>query len=368
MRKALVSLMVLSLAPALAGAGVTNPDGFEGYALTSQWTPTEIGNGWTTGAEGPEGVNPGNHNDIVMGSNGNDTQVYRGDSSNRDGEPFPPAHPGENIYAYWYQSTPDAAVSVTTTSWDWCCTSNFNGSEFRTMVNRYEGAPYYYTWFVEFNEVGSAHTSDLRVCNGIDVNGNGTYDITPIPADGIEYEWYVEDVWYHVDVQEDNGPLGVGNGQSSRARFGLMGATEEEMGSWSEWLVHEGPNLFPGADPYTRPMDDGEIRVSTNGAAEYDNFTMAEDPGGDPCNPGDANNDDLVSADDYASVQGAFGNTGAIGIPGDANCDGLVSADDYASVQSNFGTTYGGATVPEPATMLLLTAGSLLLMKRKRKS
>jgi hypothetical protein len=147
-----------------------------------------------------------------------------------------------------------------------------------------------------------------------------------------------------------------------------MGATEEEMGSWSEWLVHEGPNLFPGADLYTRPMDDGEIRVSTNGACEYDNFTMTEDPGGDPCNPGDANNDDLVSADDYASVQGAFGNTGAIGIPGDANCDGLVSADDYASVQSNFGTTYGGATVPEPGTMLLLTGGSLLLMKRKRKS
>ena len=89
----------------------------------------------------------------------------------------------------------------------------------------------------------------------------------------------------------------------------------------------------------------------------------------EPCNAGDANSDNLVSADDYASVQGAFGNTGDIGIPGDANCDGLVSADDYASVQSNFGTTYGagGATLPEPATLALLAIGGLAMLRRKRK-
>jgi hypothetical protein len=84
---------------------------------------------------------------------------------------------------------------------------------------------------------------------------------------------------------------------------------------------------------------------------------------------GDANGSDTVSADDYASAQSHFGDTGNPGLPGDANGDGVVSADDFAAVQGNFGAARGmGGTVPEPATMLLLGAGSLLLLNRKRKS
>lgn len=83
---------------------------------------------------------------------------------------------------------------------------------------------------------------------------------------------------------------------------------------------------------------------------------------------GDANGDGIVSADDFASVQGNFGSMDDTGIFGDATGDGAVSADDYASVQSNFGATagMGGVPVPEPATLSLLLLGGLALLRYRR--
>ena len=82
---------------------------------------------------------------------------------------------------------------------------------------------------------------------------------------------------------------------------------------------------------------------------------------------GDANNDGVVSADDYGSGQLHFGDTGDIGILGDANLDGVVSADDYGSVQLHFGDTAGSAPVPEPGTLSLLAIGGLLTLVRRRR-
>ena len=83
---------------------------------------------------------------------------------------------------------------------------------------------------------------------------------------------------------------------------------------------------------------------------------------------GDANGDGVVSADDYGSVQGNFGDTGVPGLLGDANGTGQVSADDYGSVQANFGNTegMGSVPVPEPTTIGLLGM-SLIAILRKRK-
>ena len=83
---------------------------------------------------------------------------------------------------------------------------------------------------------------------------------------------------------------------------------------------------------------------------------------------GDANGDGMVSADDYAAVQAGFGNTGATGLPGDANGTGTVSADDYASVRTNFGNVrgMGSGSAPEPATLALLGAAGVMMLRRRR--
>jgi alkaline phosphatase len=82
---------------------------------------------------------------------------------------------------------------------------------------------------------------------------------------------------------------------------------------------------------------------------------------------GDANHDGVVSAGDYASVQGNFGNTGELDILGDADGDGVVSAGDYASVQANFGNVAVTTEVtPEPCSLGLLSLSCLVLLKTRR--
>ena len=84
---------------------------------------------------------------------------------------------------------------------------------------------------------------------------------------------------------------------------------------------------------------------------------------------GDANGDGVVSADDYASAQVNFGDTGAPGLPGDANGTGAVSADDYVSVQANFGNVegMGSMPVPEPGTLSVLALGGVAVLLRRRR-
>ena len=79
----------------------------------------------------------------------------------------------------------------------------------------------------------------------------------------------------------------------------------------------------------------------------------------------------IISAGDYALVQSNFGNTGQPGINGDFNLDGVVSAADFGYIQSHLGESVYpqtiSITVPEPATILVMSIGLAGLLRDKQK-
>ena len=93
--------------------------------------------------------------------------------------------------------------------------------------------------------------------------------------------------------------------------------------------------------------------------------------------PGDANNDQIVSAADYTIWANGFGTPGPALSDGDFNEDNKVNAADYTTWANNFGTDYSGsgsqgavASVPEPSTFLLTCFGLVGLIAygwRRRK-
>ncbi|HDZ21631.1 MAG TPA: PEP-CTERM sorting domain-containing protein, partial [Phycisphaerae bacterium] len=52
---------------------------------------------------------------------------------------------------------------------------------------------------------------------------------------------------------------------------------------------------------------------------------------------------------------------------GDANADGLVDATDLAILKASFGFEAPTGAVPEPATLLVMAAAGLALLRRKLK-
>ncbi len=77
--------------------------------------------------------------------------------------------------------------------------------------------------------------------------------------------------------------------------------------------------------------------------------------------PADFNRDHIVNFKDYIVLESNFGKTQATNAMGDADADGLVTFKDYIVLESSFNKT----TTPEPATMGLLIAGGLALLRRK---
>ena len=74
--------------------------------------------------------------------------------------------------------------------------------------------------------------------------------------------------------------------------------------------------------------------------------------------PGDINRDGRVDATDLSLVRYYFGTSDG----GDGNDDGMTDATDLALVRSNFGQT---AATPEPVAIGLITAGVMVLRRRR---
>ena len=288
MKMEIVLLSAVLLMSAVATAGVTNPDGFEDYALTTAWDPTEAVEGWTVSV-----ANAANSVSIIAGSlPGNTTQVMQIDSMVDAG----------NVTGNWYASIPDAAGPVTRYSMEVAATSLWNGQH-RLSVARKSSA-------------GSV-SSLIEVGYGVWWGGGAGLPAATFLAadydDGGARTWHTEAIpglagfepgvsgWYVIEFEDDNGAYDYdawvadpvnNHGSSTRVRMYDKSTSPGAEDGWTGWQLHD-PS-YNGLDY----ADGGVISLFTNGLGEWDNFSIT----------------------------------------------------------------------PEPATMLVLGAGSLLLLKRKRKS
>ena len=124
--------------------------------------------------------------------------------------------------------------------------------------------------------------------------------------------------------------------------------------------VEAGRQLYGGMD---------DLRIYTRALDQYEIAELALDP----LIPGDANDDGKVDGSDVTILAGNWqvgvdGTQTASWSMGDFNGDGKVDGSDVTILAGNwqYGVTAAAASVPEPATLVLLLSaiGSLLIWKR----
>ena len=82
---------------------------------------------------------------------------------------------------------------------------------------------------------------------------------------------------------------------------------------------------------------------------------------------GDCNLDGLVGRDDFLALRAGFGSAATEWFDGDLSFDGVVDARDYVALKRSCGDAVPApAAAPEPASLCLLAAAAVALLRRRR--
>jgi len=134
-------------------------------------------------------------------------------------------------------------------------------------------------------------------------------------------------------------------------------------------LIHGSTLLIGGINAYAYDATHDEM-VHLNALLGPGQWVVPYDQGfiGSPV-LGDANLDGTVGIADLGALADNYGVTeGASWDMGDFNFDGQIGIADLGALSDNYGFGQGGqAPVPEPATMVLLAAGTMVGLARRRR-
>ena len=187
------------------------------------------------------------------------------------------------------------------------------------------------------------------------------------------------DEWHHVVLILDNtnqlfeayvDGLGSGAGTENGWTVGGGGAVTNVIPAGVDFANAEkvllGRRSTDGF-PYGGDVDDFAIWYRALSEQEIlDIYAGADILGGGTSQAGDLNDDGYVNSADLDLVRGNWGSTVEPNTSGDANGDGYVNSADLDIVRGNWGAS-PAAAVPEPSTLLLLTAVCAAMSVRRRR-